>query len=140
MLYLTILVSGAIISDLIEDKIYNIWVVPGMLFGMALVGIQGVGMLFNTLMMQLFILALLVPLYIIRGLGAGDIKLFMAIAPYLSRQDTLSCIINSFIIGGIISILCMIIKHRKIKTIHFALPIGISILLNYLGINISTLF
>jgi len=98
-----------------------------------------------TMLLSVAILPLTTPFlttfdYGIYGVVTSYSGLFMAIAPYLSRQDTLSCIINSFIIGGIISILCMIIKHRKIKTIHFALPIGISILLNYLGLNIITLF
>ncbi len=73
-------------------------------------------------------LLILLPVYLFKGIAAGDVKLFMSAASFLSMQDTLSCIVISFLIAGVISIAVLILKRNKTKTIHFAVPVLMSVL------------
>ena len=64
----------------------------------------------------------LMPVYFVKGIAAGDVKLFLSTASFLSMQDLYSCILFSFLIAGAISLGILIFKRNK-KTIHFAIPI-----------------
>lgn len=120
--------SGAVFTDLYKDKIYNAWVIPGLLTGGAMSLMQGTGRFFESLTAVAAAFLILIPVYLIGGIAAGDVKLFMSAASFLSMQDTLSCIVTSFLIAGVISFAVLILKRNKKKTIHFAVPILVSVL------------
>ena len=120
--------TGAVFTDLFKDKIYNAWVIPGMLVGIGTSLLQGQERLLQSLMAIGASLLILLPVYFIRGIAAGDVKLFMSAASFLTMQDTLSCILTSFLIAGAISVAVIILKRNKQKTIHFAVPILASVL------------
>ena len=90
--------------------------------------IQGKEQLFQSLTAVGAALLILLPVYFIGGIAAGDVKLFMSAASFLSMQDTLSCIVISFLIAGAISIAVLILKRNSKKTIHFAVPVLMSVL------------
>ncbi len=90
--------------------------------------IQGSDRLVESLLAVLVSVLILLPVYFFKGIAAGDVKLFMSAASFLSIQDTMSCIAVSFIIAGVISIAILIIKRGKHKTIHFAVPVLASVL------------
>lgn len=85
---------------------------------------------------------LLYPIYLLKGLGAGDVKLFCVIACFLTREELVKTIITSLIIASIMGIFIIWkkkrwkeflieIKERKKITyteIHFSISILISIL------------
>ena len=120
--------TGAVFTDLFKDKIYNTWVVPGLLMGIGSSLVQGQGRFIESIMAVGAALLILLPVYFFKGIAAGDVKLFMSAASFLSMQDTLSCILISFLIAGVISIAVIILKRNKQKTIHFAVPILASVL------------
>lgn len=105
---------------------------------------------------------LLIFIFMIGGIGAGDVKLFAVIGGFIGYQGVIWCIIASFIIGAVISVgkilfqknliksfksignyaigiiqskEFQIIEKEKGNTIHFTLPILLS-LLCYIGGNI----
>ena len=125
---LILFLSGAVFTDLYKDKIYNVWVIPGMLTGFIYAAGKGPGNLLNALLSIVVALLLLIPVYLIKGIAAGDVKLFLAIAPFLSMQELYSCILFSFLIAGAISIGILLIKKNKQKTMHFAVPVMASTL------------
>lgn len=130
---LLLLVTGAMSTDLRKGKIYNFWTLPAFLAGISFRflqgGIRGMPELFLSVLLSFL---LLYPVYRIGGIGAGDVKLFMAIAAWLSPVDVFHCIIAAFLIGGIFSLL-QLIKERNLQShIHFAVPIGFSVIL-FLG-------
>lgn len=60
--------------------------------------------------------ALLFPVYVIRGIGAGDVKMFCVIGAYTGYLRIVRCIVSAVIIGGIMSITKLIIGkyvHRS---------------------------
>lgn len=121
--------SGAAFTDLYKDKIYNLWVIPAFLIGIISAIIQGHDRVFDLVVTVATAFFILFPVYLLKGIAAGDIKLMMATASFLSFQDLLTCILISFLVAGAISLAVLIIKKNKKKTIHFAVPVMISALL-----------
>ncbi len=120
--------TGAVFTDLFKDKIFNAWVIPALSTGVISSLIQGSDRLFESLSAVGVAFLILLPVYFLKGIAAGDVKLFMSAASFLSVSDTLSCILVSFLIAGIISVLVIIFKRNKQKTIHFAIPVLVSVL------------
>ncbi len=114
--------SGAVFTDLYKDKIYNVWVIPGLLTGLIAALFQGQERFLSALMAVGVSFLVLMPVYLVKGIAAGDVKLFLSTASFLSMQDLYSCILFSFLIAGVISLGILIFKRNK-KTIHFAIPI-----------------
>lgn len=125
---------GAVFTDLYKDKIYNAWIIPGMAAGLLLSLGQGMDGVINTLCSMGISLLILLPVYFIKGIAAGDVKLFLATASFLSMQDLMSCILLSFLLAGAISLVIIIIKKKGQKTIHFAIPVMMSVLFMMGGI------
>jgi prepilin peptidase CpaA len=120
--------TGAVFTDLFKDKIFNAWVIPALSTGVISSLIQGSDRLLESLSAVGTAFLILLPVYFLKGIAAGDVKLFMSAASFLSVSDTLSCILVSFFIAGIISVLVIIFKRNKQKTIHFAIPVLVSVL------------
>ena len=128
------LLSTSVITDLKKDKIYNAAVIPFMLLGLATgmfsYGLTGLG---DSLISMVVTLGILIPVFLIRGIGAGDVKLFVALAAFLPVRGMISCIVCSFFIGACISVAAILAEGTKRKTIHFAVPIFLSGVLYSLG-------
>lgn len=94
------------------------------------------------------IMAFSYPIYLIKGLGAGDIKLFCVISCFMTSQEVIKVVIVSLIVGSAIGIIIIIkskkwlslwneLKEKKKITytkIHFSIPIFISVLLQIGGV------
>jgi len=117
-----------VFTDLLKDKIFNAWVIPALSTGVISSLIGGTDRLIESLSAVGAALLILLPVYFLKGIAAGDVKLFMSAASFLSVSDTLSCILISFLIAGAISVAVIIFKRNKQKTIHFAVPVLISVL------------
>ena len=120
--------SGAVFTDLYKDKIYNVWVIPGLLTGLILALSQGPDRFLNALTGVGATFLVLMPVYLIKGIAAGDVKLLLSTASFLSFQELYSCILFSFLIAGAISLVIIIFKREK-KTLHFAVPVLLSAVL-----------
>ena len=116
-------------SDSAKGRIYNLWLVPMLAVGL----------------FQVFIS----PMWIIGGIGAGDIKFLSVLAVFFSFSDFIYCLVISFLIGGGFSLLVIAWSCAdKVRicgsgrlpdsndhiNIHMALPIGIAFLLHIGGI------
>ncbi|SFC83652.1 prepilin peptidase CpaA [Butyrivibrio sp. YAB3001] len=115
--------SGAVLTDLCKDKIYNLWVVPGMLTGLIIALFQGRGRLLDALFTVAVSFLILIPVYLVKGIAAGDVKLLLSTASFLSLQEMYSCLLFSFLIAGAISLAVLVFSRKKKKTIHFAVPV-----------------
>lgn len=123
---LYLFLTGAVFTDLYKDKIYNVWVIPGLITGLIMALSQGVDRFLSALLAVAVSFAVLMPVYFVKGIAAGDVKLFLSTASFLSMQELYSCILFSFLIAGVISLGILIFKRNKQKTLHFAVPILIS--------------
>ena len=100
------LIAG--IWDLRTRRIPNWLVLSGLILGFALntflYGLPGV-----VLSLKGFGLALLiyVPLYLIRAMGAGDVKLMAGIGAILGAADWFAIFVATAIIGGLVALLLL---------------------------------
>ena len=76
-----------------------------------------------------FTILILLPIYFLRGIGGGDIKLLAVISMFLSLGELISLVIIAFYIGAAFGIIKLATKRKFPSTIHFAVPILISVLL-----------
>lgn len=58
-------------------------------------------------------LAIMLPLYILRAMGAGDVKLMAMVGAFLGPQATIGAILLTFAIGGAMSLL-FAVKHKSL--------------------------
>lgn len=116
-----ILLILALKSDIKTYKIKNNIVLPfiviGFLTNMYLDGIAGI--LFSFKGMAFPIITLII-FFVLRMLGAGDIKLFSAIGAIMGLEFVLYTIVYSFLAGGVISLVLIIIRKNVFERFkHF---------------------
>lgn len=141
-LCLILLLSLALKQDLKSYKIPNATILVGYLLSLLffLQDYEWTGLYKWVGSMTLPIL-ILFPLFVIKALGAGDIKLFSVIGGFFGITYVINLIAIAFVIGGILSLAKLIInrnfKHRFIhfltysKNLHFKITNHISKELDY---------
>ena len=83
----------ATVTDLLFDKIYNEWILIGAAAGLSYAVWQGGGDgLIRALLSMAVPIVLLYPLFMIGGLGAGDIKLIAVAGCFLTIKETVLCL------------------------------------------------
>ena len=104
LMIISVLLLMALVSDLITYKIKNAITYSFMLIGLtANLASEGIyGLVFSLLGIMLPV-ACLVVLYMIRVIGAGDIKLLSAVGAVMGAGFALDATVSSFICGGFIA-------------------------------------
>ena len=122
-------------TDIKSGKIENKVILVSLIIGSLLNYVTGGGEAFVLGIKAAFItLVSLFVLYMIKGIGAGDVKLFTLIG-LLFPDNILMMVMVSFIIAGLMSVTKLIkmwVTDKTIKkgeTIHFSIPIAMAVLL-----------
>ncbi len=151
--------SVAVLMDLSLGKVRNWWIcilwTAGMMYQMLVGGWWGAG---YFIMGSLLPVVVLYPLFRFRMLGPGDIKLFSALGGVMGVGAVCTCMIVSFLCGGILSLVILLycgnlhsrlryfaeyiqnlIHNKKIipyytagnrvENIHFTVPVLMGVLL-----------
>ncbi len=120
-----ILVVVAAIWDIKTQKIPNYLTFPswgiGIIYHMSQNGIDGLIFSIKGLFLGM---ALLLFFYVLKGMGAGDVKLMGAVGALLGWEGVLKAFFFSAIIGGIYSIIVILRAHilrEFLKNIWFTL-------------------
>jgi prepilin peptidase CpaA len=116
---------AAVWWDLQTRRIPNGFVVSGMVFGLCWHALApgGLGSL-PALAGLILGLALFLPLYLMRAMGAGDVKLMAMVGVFLGPFDVLGAVLGTFLAGGVIAILTM--ARLWIRKNRFLSPDGVS--------------
>ena len=126
---LVLFVTASAASDLRRGRIYNVLTFPTLAAGFLLLVLNTPNEVPPVLGVMAATLFFLFPFWKAGGLGAGDIKLLMALAPFMGPGWFLFGTVLSFLIGAGISAF-LLIRYRDLsRTVHFAVPIGISVML-----------
>ena len=110
---LVVMLTVGVLTDLSSRKIPNSLVLLGLitsLIGQCLIS-QGGGAL-NWFAGVGFALACFIPLYFLRGMAAGDVKLMMAVGGFLGYPLIIKAVACVFLSGGVIAIVFVIVKGR----------------------------
>lgn len=90
---------------------------------------KAAGSIIETIFKMLLVILMLSPVYLLKGIGGGDVKLFAVISTFLSFEEMMVCLMIAFVVGAMLGIIKIAMTKRLHQTIHFAIPILISILL-----------
>ncbi len=110
---LMVLLGIAAFSDCRTRRIPNALVLAGILIGFAFntfaPSVPKAGFLF-ALSGAMVGFALFLPLYLLRAIGAGDVKLLAVVGAFLGPLATLNAGVCTFILGGVLSVV-FVIRH-----------------------------
>ncbi len=110
---LLLLLVFALFSDIKTYKIKNTIILPFILIGIIInLCVYGVERLHTVIIGIIIPIICLVPLYSLKMLGGGDIKLFSAIGAIMGHKFVISAIGFSFLSGGIIALIIMLIRKN----------------------------
>lgn len=114
------LIVLSLASDLRSYKIKNSIIFPFILSGLAInCYYSGVDGMLASLLGIIFPAVLLMVLFALKMLGAGDIKLFCAIGAIMGIDFVLRTIAYSFICGGLIALALLVLrKNGRQRLIH----------------------
>lgn len=135
-LLVLLLLGRAIYTDVKAGIIENQSMLWGLLCGCVWSMVNnGMSGLSNSLQMVLITILILFVLFLMKGLGAGDIKLLCVLAAFYP-DGVLKIIVVAFFVGAVISLGKMVVRlickmpvYISGETLHFSIAIGISTLL-----------
>jgi len=108
---LVMLLSLAVLFDLRTYLIPNKLVAAGLIAGLLVnLILGGINSLLSSLAAAVIPAVVLIVLFALRMLGAGDIKLFCSIGAIMGIQFVLSSMAFSFIAGGALAVAIMILR------------------------------
>lgn len=121
----------AVFADLYARRVPNLLVVIGLMSGLAFhalatsaVGILGPSSQPITVLTALAGIAVafaaFFPLYALRAMGAGDVKLMMMVGAFLGPLQTLGVVVLTFAAGGVLAI-AMALWQRSFRQLVFNL-------------------
>lgn len=114
----TILLLGAVYTDLRARSIYNKFIIFFSIAGLTntyyFFGADG---LLSGTLAALFALVLTYPLYILKALGAGDVKLLAALGFFTTHNTILNIILISFIWASALGVLYALINGSAKKLV-----------------------
>jgi len=116
IVFLTILLSAALYTDLKYQKLPNYLTFGGMAAGIFYHLIFGNGFLFAVKGLLLGIALLILP-YLLGGMGAGDAKLMGAVGAFLGAKGVFEAFIYSALVGGVYAILAMGVYGTLLNTL-----------------------
>ena len=128
------LLLWAIYTDIKRNKIENRLLAAGLVTGILLVYLEGGGLGILDGVKRCFgVILVLFPFFLLKGLGAGDIKLLGVMAVFFPKE-IISIIFLSFFIGAVIGIGKMVVRglqkqkmYCKRETLHFSIPIALGV-------------
>lgn len=120
LLAVFVLLTIAVTSDLRTYRISNKVTFGFTLFGLVsnLIADGARGMLFSVQGLMLPIVSLML-LYIMRAVGAGDVKLLSAIGAFMGSGFVLNVILYTFLCGGIIAALLILLRRNGTERLRY---------------------
>jgi prepilin peptidase CpaA len=115
LMVLTVLLLLAMREDVRSHRIPNKLVLVGVVLGLGLNGLLPGGLGFNSevpggigwlsaLKGLALGVAVLLPIYLLRAMGAGDVKLMGMVGAFLGAGDLIGAVIATFIAGGVMAL------------------------------------
>lgn len=147
-------------QDIKSHRISNKIVLVGLVLGIVLNGILPEGWGFNTqipgaigwwaAMKGVAVgMAVLLPLYLLSAMGAGDVKLMGMVGAFLGTNDVLGAVLATFVVGGVMALLIVLWSKQLSAMLHnvkymlygsaIKLSVGQAPLMNDLPVSVGKL-
>lgn len=111
------MVGMAAITDISSRRISNLLVACGLIIALILqLTLPGAGGWHAWLFGVLTGFALFIPLYVLRGMAAGDVKLMAAVGAFAGPAAALKIALATFVIGGIWALAVIVFSGRMRDT------------------------
>ena len=109
------LVAQAAVTDLAMRKIPNVLILSGLLLGLILHLLAGPpwAPVTHWLAGALAGFFLFLPLYLLRGMAAGDVKLMAMVGAFCGPAEALRIATLSYLIGGVLALLLLLLSRRR---------------------------
>ncbi|WP_047551902.1 A24 family peptidase [Methylotenera sp. G11] len=105
LMILSVLLLLATREDMRSHRIPNRLVLAGVVLGLALNGLLPGGLGWLAALKGLALgLAVLLPIYLLRAMGAGDVKLMGMVGAFLGAGDLIGALIATLIAGGVMAL------------------------------------
>jgi prepilin peptidase CpaA len=105
------------VTDVWKFKVHNVLTFPLLIGGLLFHGImQGPLGLSGSLLGAAFGFCILIGIYILGGMGAGDVKLMTAVGAWLGLELTFYVFVASSLAAGIYAIALIVFHHRVAET------------------------
>ncbi len=102
----------AALTDLARRKIPNPLVLSGLCGALVLQALPGAGTVLSCLGGALTGFLLFLPLYLLRGMAAGDVKLMAMVGAFTGAGPALLVALATLLIGGVMAI-CIVLSRRR---------------------------
>ena len=120
MIALLMILIAAVYTDYRQNRIPNWIIVFGLISGCFISYMYGgIGMLLEGLLGMVLPIVLLYPVFVIGGMGAGDLKLFAVVGSYLGIKGITISFVSAFIVGATISLMKMMCFHNFKERIYY---------------------
>lgn len=118
LVLLIALVLTAALFDLISSRIPNWLIVAGLIISLAYQTVSGYGTGFSTWAAGLGVgFALFLPMYMLRAMGAGDVKLMAMVGAFIGAQSVLTATLYTLLAGGLLSLVFMLGRGVAAQTL-----------------------
>lgn len=129
---LLIILVTAVITDIKSHRIPNIVLLPALAFALMFhAAIGGAGGLLGSLAGLVLGISMLLPLYVMGGMGAGDVKLLGVVGSFLGPWTTVVAGMATMIAGAVVGIIVILWRRfRPAIPIHKFPPAGAQVVLS----------
>jgi prepilin peptidase CpaA len=103
------------VFDLVFRRIPNLLLFFSLLALIVIASLSGFYELLRLLVGALFGIVLILPAYLCRSMGAGDVKLVGVVGAAVGALHVPSILLSTILIGGLISSVFLLSKNQKLK-------------------------
>lgn len=104
----------AVFMDLRFYKIPNLCILAGMVTGLIMTCVSySVGRMLEAGMIMMLIFMAFYPLYLLGGLGAGDVKLLMMTGCFIKTERLIQYLLITFALAAVVSIIKMLLFQES---------------------------
>lgn len=119
-----VIVFGGACYDLKEHRIPNWWVISAVLCGLGLCILtaaegEGLGAVLGFSLRILAVTLVLFPLFVLRVMGAGDIKMMAVIVGCLGFRAGIQAVGWGFLVGAVLALTKMLFQRTLFKRLRF---------------------
>ena len=127
LIFVTLFSLGAAVTDLWKGKIYNKYLALAGVIGLLMrVVSEGIEILPQCIGVSLVTFLILIPVYLMRALGGGDIKMLSVAGLLIPHTDLLIVCLVAILLTVTVGILRLLVKlllgTRSLTTVAFAVP------------------